>query len=475
MTLIEVVVAMLLLVIGGLAVVAVVNAGTRNSFRTEQRQVVVNRMEQELELIKQLPFDQLALPSVPVHADDPTDPNARVSGTQFDLGGGTMAPLVYNGSSLAGGGSVAGGQVATGPVPFSTGDVKGQLHRYVAWVNDLTCSEALCPGAQDLKRVVVAVRLDATAVGGDAVYQEIHTDVADPEAEPVNNPGPNEGGDDDDNAGDADYEWTFWMTDTPCSNSERQPLTGDHLTHNSLGACANGLQTGTPPGAPDLMFPEAPVLNSNFPPASQPIYDYATDVEPQGNGSADKGLQLRKPSNASNNGCATQVPTEESDPEQEVHRWLTPKIPAGISGLLLRENATLHLWTQTLNNAKESGRICIYLFRRQLNARGEPVDTPLVNLSPPLAGLTHFAYERDCSPNTDAECWPRGNFQKLEIPLRFALDAQGAAVPMLPDTRLGLAIRVDPAATSATALQFLYDHPSFDSRLTVSANQVLPF
>ena len=176
MTLVEVVVAMLLLVIGGLAVVMVVNAGTRSSFRAEQRQIVVNRMEQELEQIKQLPFEEIALQSVPTHVSDPTDPNSRVSGTQYDLGEGTMASMVYDGSSLQGGGSVAGGQVATGPADFTTGDVTGQLHRYVVWVNDPTCSEVLCPGSQDLKRVVVAVRLDDTAVGGDAVYQEIHTD-----------------------------------------------------------------------------------------------------------------------------------------------------------------------------------------------------------------------------------------------------------------------------------------------------------
>ena len=55
------------------------------------------------------------------------------------------------------------------------------------------------------------------------------------------------------------------------------------------------------------------------------------------------------------------------------------------------------------------------------------------------------------------------------------IDANLGGLPLVPDTRLGVAIRLDRNGTDGDALQFMYDHPSFDSRLTVDANQVLPF
>src|SRR5688500_13259023 len=83
MTVIEAVVAAFLLVGGALAVMAVIGAGTRNTFRAEQSQVAVNQLQEELETIKQLPFDEIAMPAVPQDSGDPDDPNSRISGTQY--------------------------------------------------------------------------------------------------------------------------------------------------------------------------------------------------------------------------------------------------------------------------------------------------------------------------------------------------------------------------------------------------------
>jgi hypothetical protein len=470
MTVIEAVVAAFLLVGGALAVMAVIGAGTRNTFRAEQSQVAVNQLQEELETIKQLPFNEIAMPAVPQDSGDPDDPNSRISGTQYDIdpgSGSTLAAVAYDGSTLVGGGTVSGGQVAAGPVDFESGDVTGDLYRYVVWLNDPSCSTEQCPGFQDLKRVIVAIKLDSTASGGSRAYQELHTDIADPEALPEVNPGAGGGGSNN-------YPWTFWLTDTTCNNSTRQPITNNHNTHNTRGVCSDGLQTGGTTGAPDLMFPEAPPLNEELPPDEQPTYDYATDVEPSSNGTLDKGVQLRRPGSVVGSGCLISdllgsggiLPPLENTPGQKIHKWLAPPIPSGVSGLVLTGDATLHLWTQTLNGAEHAGRICIYLFRRQLNAFGQYVDTPVVNLTPPLLGLTHFEYEQDP--------WPRNNWQKLDIPLKFAADIDGTAVPLAPDSRLGVAIRIERSGTGGDSLQFMYDHPSFDSRLVVNANQVLP-
>ena len=65
--------------------------------------------------------------------------------------------MVINGGSLYGGGTVSGGTIDPTPEPFSSGDVSGTIYRYVAWKDDPNCLPLVCPGAQDLKRVVVAV------------------------------------------------------------------------------------------------------------------------------------------------------------------------------------------------------------------------------------------------------------------------------------------------------------------------------
>ena len=44
-----------------------------------------------------------------------------------------------------------------------------------------------------------------------------------------------------------------------------------------------------------------------------------------------------------------------------------------------------------------------------------------------------------------------------------------------PNSRLGLAVQVERAGTSGGGLQFMYDEPSFDSRLEVNTPSTLPF
>ena len=469
-TVAEALVAAFLVILGALAVMAVLVAASRSTYRTEQSQVVVNRLQDELEQVKQLPFEQVALAAAPQASQDPQDPNSRVSGAEFDVGddAASYAPLVYNGAALEGGGTVSGGTVAAGPTEFVSGDVRGDIYRYVVWLDDEDCDEALCPGAQDSKRVIVAIRLDESAGGGARPYQELHQDIGDPDAQPAENPGPL--GDDEEDDSDPDYPWSFWLTDTTCNNSARLEITNDHNAHNTLGACSVGQQTGATPGAPDLMFPEAPPLDEDLPPDEQPLYDYAGDVEPSSGGTLDKGVQLRRPTHGTVNSCAISsignvlnLPALESNRGQKLHKWVTQPIPSGFNDVLLTGEANLSLWTQTLNGAEHAGKICIYLFRRTTVA-GLPVDTPLTNVD---SNLTYWEFEQDP--------WPSGGWQKIEIPLDFVIDANLGGLPLVPNTRLGVAVRLDRDGTGGDALQFMYDHPSFDSRLTVDANQVLPF
>jgi hypothetical protein len=462
LTVVEVMVAAMIMILGGLAVLQVVDAAARNNYRGEQSQVTSNRLQEEMEKLKQLPYQQIALNGLPTDTSDPTDPRWRTQSTSFAVTqqGGSPQPLVYNGSAIYGGGSVTGGAIDPTPIPFTSGDVSGNIYRFVVWEDDESCAEA-CPGQQDLKRVIVALRLNTTASGGERPYQEIQSEIVDPEAEPVDNstPLPDIDGDGDpDPLPDPNQKpWLTFLTDTPCNNTTRQPITSDHLTHNTRGACSAGLKTGNDPGAPDLMFTEAPPLDPEL-----PIYDYATDVEPTVNPEQDKGLQLLP---GSSEGCpsdalgAPNEPDSEADRYQRIHRWLTPQIPETYD-VELNGEGTVALWSQSVNGVAYPGKICIWLFKRQVDVLGQTTDTAFANLD--QGGSGYFTYSRSPWPTTWTE---------LAIPVSFPTD-----IHLLPGDRLGLAIAIDPSGTGdgSQGLQFMYDEPSFDARLELKTLSTPP-
>jgi hypothetical protein len=493
MTIAEVMVAALILVTGSLAVLTLVTASAKNSFRGEESQVVSNRLQSEMEQITQLPWDQIALTGVPADSTDTNNPSWRVAGTSYSItqDGSQLRSLVYNGSTLVGGGTISSGVVNAAATPFTSGDVQGTVYRFIVWENDPSCPETTCPGSQDLKRVIVAISLSPSGPGGTVRhYQELQTQLSNPATSPDNdpNPGPScTGGSDCDTStgtctgtdctggscttsGCALAPWTFWLTDTPCDQTSRQAITADHLAHNTNGMCSTGLKNSTNcdaggcvPGAPDMMVTSAPPLSGET-----PLFDYATDVEPAQNPDQDKGLQMPPPSS---NGCLsslfqplTNVLTGAlmNDPDttrmQTVHKWLSPTMGTGHT-VVLSGDGTLNLWTQSINEAAYAGKICIWLFERHFNVLGVPVDTPALDLD--HGSVTYFTYSQNPWPTKWAE---------LHIQLHFSL-----SLNLGPNSRLGLALQVEKAGTGGGGMQFLYDEPSFDSRLEVKTSSALPF
>jgi type II secretory pathway pseudopilin PulG len=451
MTMIEVVIAALLLVLASLAVITAVNASVRNNFRAQQSQVVADRMQQELEQITQVPYAQLAMTSAPVHSNDPSNPNWRVSGATFAIDRANTTPKQI---VLDTNGDVAPGGPSDPSAHFTSGNVKGTIYRYVVWDNQASCP---APAAPCLKRAIVAIALDATASGGTRTYQEVQEQVFDPGAK--RNTGGNPGG-------DSTVPWTFWLTDTACNFASRQPITADHLTHNTRSTCGNansGSRTGSNAGPPDLMYTKPPPLDNSFPADQQPLYDYSTDVEPSSGPNTDKGLQELSSGNCNVlSNLIDDLPLLGSildgNNYLKVHKWLAPKIPPGFSNILFHGDGTLNLWTQTLNNGIYGGGICVWLFARELNLLGQPIDVPLVHLS---GGLTAVSYHQNP--------WPHGGWSELSIPIPIDVGTN-----LLVGYQLGLAIAVDQDNT-AGGLQFAYDAPSYDSRLQVQTTGSLPF
>jgi hypothetical protein len=232
------------------------------------------------------------------------------------------------------------------------------------------------------------------------------------------------------------------------------------------------MKNGNNPGAPDLMFTQAPPCANNDCSTAQPLYDYATDVEPVQNPTSDLGLQLRSGPSCQgviNNtlgvafGTLPLVP-DVLDPThyQKVHKWLAPPIPNGYN-IVFNGTGELDLWTRSTNAAIQPGKICVYLFYRQVsvNVLGAQVvtDVPAVNLD--LSNVAYFTYSQNPWPTTWTE---------LHIPLHFDLGAH-----LLPGTQLGVALSVDGTGTGSGGLEFLYDAPSFDSRVQLQTSSLLPF
>jgi type II secretory pathway pseudopilin PulG len=469
-TIVEVLIAAVLLAITAIAVFGLVDAASRNNYRSQQSQVENDRLQQEMEKLKQVPYDQLALTSLPAHSSASNDPNSRVSGTTFNVsqGGSNYEGLVYNGgNSQESGGTVSGGTVDPGPTSFQDGDVKGSVYRYVTWEHDDACGNC---GQDWYKHVVVAVALDPTASGSTRAYQELQGNLSNPNAGlskcPAGSSGcTNPGGPDP-------TPWTFWLTDTPCSFNGRQPITGDHQSHDTLGQCSAGLKTGPPgllgtnAGAPDLMFTQAAACTNGGCTPQDPLYDYATDVEPQQGTDLDRGLQMTTPTV---NGCLLntgalpsplnnllELPVTETNPQFEAHKWLSPAIPTGFNDILLDGTGELDLWTQTINGGVYGGKICAWLYVR--TAAG--IDVPAANLDA-TGNPTYFTYSKST--------WPNNGWSEIQLPLHFA------QVTLPPSSRLGLAIAVEKQGTpSSSGLQFMYDHPSFDSRLEVDTHSIVP-
>jgi prepilin-type N-terminal cleavage/methylation domain-containing protein len=448
-TIIEVLVAILIVSIAAMTTFTLMSAAARNSQRAEASQVALDYAEQELELLRSMEDKNLALTASPSTSTNPNSPNSRVNNGTFALSRqplGNYRNLVVNGGSLYGGGHVTGGTVNPGPTKFTSGDVSGRVYRYIVWRNDEKCTEANCPGKQDYKQIVVAVRLDTPPnQAAERGYVEVQSNFVSPTDNKESDPlaGAN---------GKVVTAQQFFLTDTPCSASgttSRQEPTANHLLHNTLGTCASGLQTGATKGAPDALL-----LGSPPDPDPEDInvplkYDYANDSYLDTSPDAGVGVQIRKDDT---NGCHY-TPTGTTNPESQVHRWVTDPMA---ENFVLEGKVTLEVFTQSINKAQSSGKLCIYLFKRH-EVGSPPVATDTM-LTDSLGGTPYWTYYE--SPIWTTEL-------KAKI---LTMTLAGTPYTIPAGDRLGVAFSVERQSTPADALSFMYDHPQAPTRIEVDTS-----
>jgi type II secretory pathway pseudopilin PulG len=472
LSMIEVLVAAVVLVMGAAATFGVLAAATKNAQRAKATQVTLDLAQEEMERLHSIPYSELAVNTMPAASSDEKSPNSRVSGSTFALRRspkGAYYPIDVDAEK----GFSPESEFVTGK--SDEGGVKGTIYRYVVWRNDPSCPNTECEGEEDFKQIVVAVKpTRAVSQGGEAGYVEVQSAVTAPpeetelghkekeEEEKEEQEQEEEEEKEKEAAGEGDVTaQQFFLADTACAASgetERQEISGDHLLHNTLGTCASGLRTGSEnPGAPDALMltgPPDPFPEDESLPA---LHDYSDDFYLEPTPDTDKGVQIRRDDTS---GCHYD-PTGVTNPESQVHRWVTDPMPKEFE---MGGKVTLEFYTRTLNDALYTGTLCVYLFERKESGPASlPVaeDTPLIDAQ---SGNPYWSYEPEGNGY-----WPRNSWAKIRLTMEF----QKAPHTILKDNRLGVALSVDRANTPADAIPIMYDHPNYATRLEVDTKTPL--
>jgi Tfp pilus assembly protein PilV len=176
-TVIEVLVAALVLTVGLLSLLGAFDAGRHLGTSAEMRQTASAMAARELQRIQSQPWKGIALaadPAVPWGTStDVNDPRHYLSTAicpstvqttascyQWDWNSSsTLEPLVVD---------AANGDASANPTAWQTtvtgtgGSVRlsGQIYRLVTWTNDNACTAPACGAANDYKRISVVVTVD---------------------------------------------------------------------------------------------------------------------------------------------------------------------------------------------------------------------------------------------------------------------------------------------------------------------------
>lgn len=458
-TIIEVLVAAMILVLGAIATFGILASATIDNQRAKASQIALNKAQQELEVLSSLSDEELALTKTPPPSSDEGNPDYRVSSNgKFAIKRGPPPTepkeMVVNGGEYYPTGLITKGAVSPGPTSFTSGNVSGKVYRYVVWRNDSKCASA-CPGEKDYKQVIVAVTLDPKGNGSSpGGYVEVQSSFVDPEHSAANNPIPGAEG--------VVTAQQFFLSDSSCSatgEASRAEITGNHALHNTLGTCASLQQTGSTVGAPDALLTGAPPDPAPEDVTLPALYDYSSDYGNSITAATAKGIQIRRENTS---GCNPNPGG--STPQWQIHRWVTDKMPKTF--VMTNGEAagavTIDFFTRALSDSQYTGKLCIYLFVRKpetVNGEIKESDTYLTNL---VGGLPYWTYV----PTQGNGEWWRNEWREVPLTMKFKRQE------IKEGERLGVALSVD-ASTQGDGISVIYDHPDYRSRIEVSTTTPL--
>ncbi|HEX2162071.1 MAG TPA: prepilin-type N-terminal cleavage/methylation domain-containing protein [Thermoleophilaceae bacterium] len=440
-TLIEVMVALLLLTVGIFAVATTFDFSRASTSQSELETAAVDRAQREIEAIRSLPYEQVAHPlgGIAPAAGDEADPAARVSGASFAWDRSNDAasePLVIS---------------ADGAVPMKQTIARGAgdrfgytIWRFVTATDEPACVAAVeCPDdGGGYRRVTVVVRV--SGVGETLAPVWTSTTVIDPAAAANNDGTPQTLCQKPDGSGlelcSEEVDGTsmdLYLTNTPAGGHDArvEPAASGPL-HKTVAippSCHAGAAVGCP--VPDLMVGEPLAQLAEEDPVP-PLRTFAADVEP----SVAAGRPLLE------DVACDATPTRHGGDDVNLRGayWVSPVLDAPIH---LRGVGGLYLYARTWSETAADVTLCGIVYRAPASV-ANPV------LSPP-----HEIGRIDVTTP-----WPE-TFQPVAATFDFDLDPGDPHATVEADERIGLRLWV--ADGSADEIVLLYDHPLNQSRLTL--------
>jgi prepilin-type N-terminal cleavage/methylation domain-containing protein len=438
-TLIEVMVALLLLTVGIFAVVTTFDFSRASTDQSELQTAAVDRAQREVEAIRSLPYAQVAHPlgGIVAASGDDADPVARVSGTSFawDRSNGVSSEALV----ISADGAVPMKQT----IPRDDGDRFGYtIWRFVTATDEPGCAALDCPEGGGYKRVTVVVR--ANGLGDTLAPVWTSTTVIDPAAA-ANNDGtpqtlcqnPETGQLERCNNQAEGMDLEFYLTNTRANSGDvRLPLPVDpaqrtlHRTVRIPSTCKPSSAQGCP--VPDLMVTDQLVQFGETDPDT-PL-SLATDVVPP----VESGRPLLR-----NVACEV-TPTNDDDLAGAY--WVTP--PLAEPTVLLGAGG-LHLYGHAWAATERDITLCGAIYEAP-GAVGNHAATQPLSIGP---------IETEAS-------WPA---TLQPVGLNFSLPVGDHGHEIAAGKRIGLRLWV--ASGAPDDLVLVYDDPQNQSKLTLSVEK----
>src|SRR5687767_11166884 len=284
-TTIELLLAILISSVGVMSLVGTLDVSRRVTSYSEMKEAASHVAEQKMEELRALDYGELALDGnvVPSSSSDPHDP------AHYLQGGGTSylwdqrdnAPASHTAEPLVI--DATDGKVESIAESWDDGRLHGKVYRYV------TCASAAaddCDQGADTsayKRIIVAVTVENHLGPQKPII--VSTLVSDPDlangegSNPSQNPGtfctdPDTGAEVECSEAATGTVSTWYMYDTPATNSVRQEIAGSHPTHPTVaaaGTCTAANTSGCL--VPDLMG----IDPTPAPEVTPPVYNYSSE------------------------------------------------------------------------------------------------------------------------------------------------------------------------------------------------------
>jgi Tfp pilus assembly protein PilV len=448
-TTIELLVALFVATTGVFALLGTLDMSRRLTTFSEMKEAASHIGQQKLEEIRSFDYDAIALDSMPATSTVATNPGYYVGGgatPTYRWNQKADAPTPHTENLLICTAVSADcpeiGSVPAAAESWSDGRISGKIYRYVTTVDDPNCTSTVCPSSTDYKRVTVAVTVDQadgpkkpillSGLVADADSAPVG-EVVDGTENPLQNPDTQCTQDDEivDCVNTIDGKVTsYYLYDTPASNSSRQEITSGHESHATVaatGTCSGGTTTGCP--KPDLMGESPPP----DPTVTPPLYSYSTEIT---GGTWPGGAVVRRDT------TCTGTPT--STDNTKGHFWVTAPLSAQMT---VTGDSAINLSTATFNGVSASVTLCVRFYSVPNSI------TDLVASPPTEIGTDSIS----------SSTWPTA-----ANTMAGTLDFRGSNPDYTIPAGNRLGVRIWPASSSGADIAAIYDHPLHSSYIQIN-------